>query len=270
MVLAAGSFDYTPMETIPGFGNPTDFPAYVLAIYKFGIWTASICALIMIVIGGYMYAASGGNNASMEKAKGFITDAIIGLILALLAYLIIYIINPELIKIKMAAAIPTTPTTTTPITSNSLKDAATALSANTNVNISNSGDCKDAKGTTVSPSSSLSQAKNGLCSTTCNATCKSSNRSCGGCVSTSTKLLDALNTIGKNTSISVSSLTGGEHTSASDHYSGKAADVVPSANKSEWSAIVSRFKSAGCSKSFCDKGGTNVSCSSADHIHVSC
>lgn len=58
-----------------------------------------------------MYAASGGNNASMEKAKGFITDAIVGLILALLAYLILYIINPELVKIKMGTT-PTTVSTT--------------------------------------------------------------------------------------------------------------------------------------------------------------
>ncbi|PIP26414.1 MAG: hypothetical protein CO140_02200 [Candidatus Moranbacteria bacterium CG_4_9_14_3_um_filter_40_7] len=104
------NLDYEPMEPIPGYGTTNDFATFVSNLYKFGIWTVGICALIMIVIGGYMYAASGGNNASMEKAKGFITDALIGLILALLAYLILYTINPELVKAKMAAAVPTTPT----------------------------------------------------------------------------------------------------------------------------------------------------------------
>lgn len=110
IVSAAPDLEYTPMEPIPGFEASSvkgeTFVTFISNLYKFGIWTVGICALIMIAIGGYMYAASGGNNASMEKAKGFITDAIVGLILALLAYLILYIINPELVKIKMAAAVP--------------------------------------------------------------------------------------------------------------------------------------------------------------------
>ncbi len=99
----AGSLDYNPMENLPGFGSSNDFGVFISNLYKFGIWTVGICALLMIVIGGYFYAASGGNNATMQKAKGFITDAIIGLILALLAYLILYIINPELVKIKTSS-----------------------------------------------------------------------------------------------------------------------------------------------------------------------
>jgi hypothetical protein len=55
-----------------------------------------ICALFMITVGGYMYITSAGNNATMGKAKSIITDAIIGLVLALLAYLIFYTINPNL------------------------------------------------------------------------------------------------------------------------------------------------------------------------------
>ncbi len=106
----SASLDYNPMENLPGFGSSNDFGVFISNLYKFGIWTVGICALLMIVIGGYFYAASGGNNATMQKAKGFITDAIIGLILALLAYLILYIINPELVKIKTQATIYPTPT----------------------------------------------------------------------------------------------------------------------------------------------------------------
>ena len=114
IVSAAPNLKYDPMETLPGFAKTADFSVFISNLYKFGIWTVGICALIMIVIGGYMYAASGGNNASMEKAKGFITDALVGLILALLAYLILYIINPKLIEIKSLQPAPTSITTTTP------------------------------------------------------------------------------------------------------------------------------------------------------------
>jgi hypothetical protein len=113
IVSAAPNLDYTPMEALPGFGKTADFSVFISNLYKFGIWTIGFCALIMIVIGGYMYAASGGNNASMEKAKTFITDALVGLVLALLAYLILYIINPELIEINMGGATTTTSAVTT-------------------------------------------------------------------------------------------------------------------------------------------------------------
>jgi len=96
------SLNYTPMEDIPGYGKVSDFPQFILAVYNFGIWTIGICAMLMIIIGGMMYitSASTGNASSTGKAKGFIVDALIGLIMALTAYLILYTINPELVGIK--------------------------------------------------------------------------------------------------------------------------------------------------------------------------
>ncbi|MFA6383626.1 MAG: hypothetical protein WCX17_04365, partial [Parcubacteria group bacterium] len=98
---ASDPFNYTPLEKIPGSDTVemTDFYVYINAIYKFGIWAIGIAALLMISIGGFMYITSAGNNSSMEKAKGVITDAVVGLILALTAYLLLYIINPDLVKI---------------------------------------------------------------------------------------------------------------------------------------------------------------------------
>jgi hypothetical protein len=92
--------NYIPMEQIPGLVNNGDLPTYIVGLYKFGIWTVGICALLMIVLGGFMYVTSAGNNASMGKAKTVITDAIIGLIMALTAYLLLNEINPDLLKIK--------------------------------------------------------------------------------------------------------------------------------------------------------------------------
>jgi len=106
--------NYTPMEAIPGLGKPGDFYDYVAALYRFGVGAIGICAMLMIIIGGYMYMASAGNNASMEKAKNVITDAIVGLLLALSSYLILYVINPYLVKIKRLQPAPTSITTTTP------------------------------------------------------------------------------------------------------------------------------------------------------------
>lgn len=94
---------YTPMEAIPGSGSTSDWCVYVSYIYKFGLWAVGIAALLMISIGGFMYTTSAGNNASMEKAKGVITDAIAGLLLALTSWLLLNTINPDLLKCSLPA-----------------------------------------------------------------------------------------------------------------------------------------------------------------------
>lgn len=98
---SSASLTYTPMENIPGFESVGgDFVNYILAVYKFGIWTVGIAALLMITLGGFMYITSAGNNASMGRAKSVIGDAIIGIVMALSAYLLLKTINPELVRIQ--------------------------------------------------------------------------------------------------------------------------------------------------------------------------
>jgi len=104
-VFAAGTFKYTLLESFPGFFEAktemTDLPAMILAIYKFGIWTIGISGLFMITIGGIMYAGSAGNTSASGKAKEIITDALIGILAAMVSYLILYVINPDLTKINI-------------------------------------------------------------------------------------------------------------------------------------------------------------------------
>jgi hypothetical protein len=46
-------------------------------------------AIIMIIVGGIMYVTSGGDAGGVKKAKDTITYAIIGLIVAIMAYAIV-------------------------------------------------------------------------------------------------------------------------------------------------------------------------------------
>ena len=102
---AASEFQYTLLEGLPGFFNAggvmTDFPSLVLAIYKFGIWTIGISGLFMITIGGIMYTGSAGNTSTAETAKGLVTDSLIGIAAAMIAYLFLYVINPDLTQINI-------------------------------------------------------------------------------------------------------------------------------------------------------------------------
>lgn len=98
------AFSYQPLEQIPGAQMATtSFPQYVQGIYKFGIWTVGLAALFMLSVGGFIYLSSGGNTATIGKAKTYIWDALIGLVLALLAYLILYVINPDLVNVNLGS-----------------------------------------------------------------------------------------------------------------------------------------------------------------------
>jgi hypothetical protein len=107
---APAAFEYRLLEAFPGFftagtamntSTTTDLPAMILAIYKFGIWTVGIAGLFMLVVGGFMYMASAGNTSTAGNARGIISDALLGIVAALGAYLILYVINPDLTAMKI-------------------------------------------------------------------------------------------------------------------------------------------------------------------------
>ena len=103
----AATFDYKLLEDFPGVSGMkagtgfTDLPGLISALYKFGIWTVGIAALLMLVIGGFMYMTSAGNTSRVGSAKGVIGDALLGLLAALGAFLLLYVINPDLTKINL-------------------------------------------------------------------------------------------------------------------------------------------------------------------------
>lgn len=49
-------------------------------------------AVVFLIIGGFRYVISQGNEEGVEKAKGTITNSIIGLVVVLLAWIIIRVI----------------------------------------------------------------------------------------------------------------------------------------------------------------------------------
>jgi hypothetical protein len=53
------------------------------------LYLLGAAAVIVIVIGGIMYATSGGESANVTKAKNMILYAVVGLVIALLAYAIV-------------------------------------------------------------------------------------------------------------------------------------------------------------------------------------
>lgn len=54
---------------------------------------SGILLFIMLVIGGFTFLFSGGDQKKLEKAKGTVTNAIIGLVVLLCSYIILLIIK---------------------------------------------------------------------------------------------------------------------------------------------------------------------------------
>ncbi len=90
---------YKNQENIPGQGKANDLVVYLDNLYNFGIAIAAILAIFMIALGAFNYiVTSVGNASKMIDAKEMIWNAIIGLVLVFVAFLILFIINPDLVK----------------------------------------------------------------------------------------------------------------------------------------------------------------------------
>jgi len=92
---------------------------YAQYVFRLVVGMAGLIAVVVLIIGGLEYVSSGisGNEAARTSAHKRIWDAIMGLVLALSAFLILETINPELVTFKFKIErIKSTSTATTPST----------------------------------------------------------------------------------------------------------------------------------------------------------
>lgn len=73
---------------------------YLAATFRLAVVSASILAVIFIIIGGFVWTTSAGSAQRIDSAKTMITRAITGLIIAASSYIILFTINPNLVQFK--------------------------------------------------------------------------------------------------------------------------------------------------------------------------
>jgi len=71
--------------------------------YYFIVGISGLAAFFMLVWGGFQWLTSAGSPSKISEAKDRITSAILGLIIILASFLILKVINPELITLKLPA-----------------------------------------------------------------------------------------------------------------------------------------------------------------------
>lgn len=97
---AAGAVDL--QVKIPGQPDAgKDLAHYVAAWYTFGVSAISIIAVVMIMWGGFEWITAAGSATLIGQAKGRIMNAIVGIILILTSYGLLYLINPALVELRM-------------------------------------------------------------------------------------------------------------------------------------------------------------------------
>ena len=94
-----------PTGSVDSFVGKTTLVGLLLKIIQFLLTFAGVVAVGVLVIGGFWYITSAGNEQA-EKGQKAITNAIIGLVVVILAYTIVAIISStcncrQICKIKI-------------------------------------------------------------------------------------------------------------------------------------------------------------------------
>ena len=82
----------------PGAGDTMDLSGTITSVLEGVIGVLGIVAVIFIVVGGVNYMTSAGDASKVEKAKKTILYAVIGLVIAVLAFAIVNFVVGNILK----------------------------------------------------------------------------------------------------------------------------------------------------------------------------
>jgi hypothetical protein len=108
---------------VPGISSNSNFNDFLNASFKIGLAVAATLAVVMITVGGFEYM---GSESVFSKTAGRerIQNAIIGLLIALLIWIILYTINPNLLNFNINIEKPTTNQNASNILGNDINNAS--------------------------------------------------------------------------------------------------------------------------------------------------
>lgn len=156
----------TGLPTVPATGLTPgqELPSYIKYLFLFGLSLITIVALGQMIIGGIMYILAAGNVAKVEDAKDTIFQALLGLGILLVSYLLLRTINPDLVNLRNPTLAPIS-LEITPIVTPTGPDVppVTGLPSVLIYNVTSPQACADAEGETFSPCQTYCLATPGLC-----------------------------------------------------------------------------------------------------------
>ena len=234
---------YCMISPLPGLGDDTGkvdtkqgIEKYIKGIIQLVIGIIGVLAVLMIVVGGieYMSTVSIGEK---EGAKSRITNALIGLLLALSSYTILNTINPDLVNLKIhlpEAALKYEDS------EQDITFADGSVDSSTVSNVSGitvpTGDAKTLANQIISSTAisfnalqdePAAQSRQNIVDTAAGKPASTSTRSPVGVtqVALNAKMLAGIIAVAEKYTIQVNEITGGVHSANSRHYAGDAFDI---------------------------------------------
>ncbi|MEI7741415.1 MAG: pilin [bacterium] len=87
--------------SIGGKKSVADLPQYLGILYKWFVGAAMVIAAFMITFGGFQYMLAGGVPKLAALGKKRIINSLIGLLLAIGSYVLLYQLNPGFVELKL-------------------------------------------------------------------------------------------------------------------------------------------------------------------------
>lgn len=101
-ILVLAATGYVPLESsVTGGQNVSNFGDYLKRVYEIGITITITLAVLYLVIGGFGYITSSASLTKKEDSKNMINNALFGLVLALLSYVILNTISPQFTQFSL-------------------------------------------------------------------------------------------------------------------------------------------------------------------------
>ncbi len=100
LVLAPMAFAQFQTPNPGGTGLPADstISGFILRIINIALAVAGLIAVLFLIIGGFRYITAAGNEETAEQAKKIILNAIIGIVVIILAFVIVRVISNALVS----------------------------------------------------------------------------------------------------------------------------------------------------------------------------
>lgn len=73
---------------------------YIAQMYRYVVALAAVISVMVIIFAGFSWTMSGGDSEAIGHAKDMIGRAVIGLVLAVGSYTVLYAVNPNLVKFQ--------------------------------------------------------------------------------------------------------------------------------------------------------------------------
>jgi len=83
--------------TLPNFNTTQDLGSFISSVYDFSISIVGIIIFVRFLYAGWLYLTSSVVPERVSRAKIMMWNCVIGAILLFSSYLILYVINPDLV-----------------------------------------------------------------------------------------------------------------------------------------------------------------------------